>query len=214
MQQTTYSPIGSGKQRSRLKPWPYTDVIVTMCSADSINHTPCIVITHNPALNPKHGWKRVRAETKALAFRYGIDSSRVIYIPSTKRYPGEKPFMYERFIKRYMDTGAIPPDALILRDNGNAFTPKKLCGDSIFAKFELEDFPYPAAVHQYLSPNDNKLHGCKAQWYRDYHKYESGVEATFALMRLIDEGQRNCGKYFRHNILEVNESDLDLLFRE
>ena len=48
----TYSRIGSGKQKSVKKVKLYTDAIVTMISADGLNHTKCVLYTFNPRLSP------------------------------------------------------------------------------------------------------------------------------------------------------------------
>jgi len=55
-----------------------------------------------------------------------------------------------------------------------------------------------------LSPNDNKLHGCKSNWKEEYYKFESGVSASLRLMNPIDlESETNATTYFRNNLFNV-----------
>ena len=81
------------------------------------------------------------------------------YLKSTYHYWGECADMYEDFLRRY----DIERDVLILHDGGNAFKRRKV---SIFDSMGFANHEeYPSDIHQYMSPNDNKLHGCKAAWY-------------------------------------------------
>ena len=65
---TTFSPEGGGQQRAGSKTNLYTNAIVTMISGDGLNHTPCILYTHDPKMakeQKKTGrGKRVRTELK------------------------------------------------------------------------------------------------------------------------------------------------------
>jgi len=78
-----------------------------------------------------------------------------------------------------------------------------------------EHVTYPADVHQYLSPNDNKLHGCKAKWYQGYYEEEGEVEHSLRLMKLLDEETvANSKRYFDNNLIKVKKSDLDAMLGE
>jgi hypothetical protein len=69
---------------------------------------------------------------------------------------------------------------------------------------------YPTDVHQFLSPNDNKLHGCKSPWKEEYYNFENGVSSSLRLMNLIDlDTVKNSKTYFRNNLFNVKKSDLD-----
>ena len=95
-----------------------------------------------------------------------------------------------------------------MHDGGNAYKRGKT---SILETLGFKDHvSYPSDVHQWLSPNDNKLHGCKAIWHEEYYKFESGVSASIRLMSLIDlETEKNAKTYFRNNLFNVKKSDLD-----
>jgi hypothetical protein len=47
---TTFSPIGGCQQRADSKTNLYTNAIVTMISGDGLNHTPCLLFTHDPKM--------------------------------------------------------------------------------------------------------------------------------------------------------------------
>jgi hypothetical protein len=97
---------------------------------------------------------------------------------------------------------------LFLHDGGKAFKRQKT---SIFDNLGFKNHvTYPTDVHQYLSPNDNKLHGCKSSWEKEYYNFPSGVSSSFRLMNLIDlDAVKNSKTYFRRNLFNVKKSDFD-----
>lgn len=219
---TTYSKRGGGKQRSAKKVVSYTDGIITMCSADGVNSTPCWVFTHNPRFNPHQAntvrGKAILEDVESKCALYGIHRSRIIYLPGVgKYYVGEKPEMYERFLEHYasLDRGrTLPRSSLILHDGGNAF---KRGGQSIFPMLGFHNHEtYPALVHQFLSPNDNKLHGVKATWAKGYYKFEEGdsISPTLYLMQLLDKATPNCKQYFDDNLLKVKLSEVEHIIKD
>ncbi len=205
---TTLSPVGSGPQRADVSKHDHTNAIVTMISGDGLNHTPCLMFTHDPRMAPVQKntprGKRLRAELEAALKLYGITEDRIIYQKSEKHYFAESPEVYEHFLKHY----PIPKNVLILHDGGNAF---KRGGTSILEDLGFKDHAtYPSDVHQFLSPNDNKLHGCKATWHEEYYEFREGVSASLRLMNLIDlDTVQNSKKYFQNNLFRVRRSDLD-----
>jgi transposase len=76
-------------------------------------------------------------------------------------------------------------EVVFLTDNGGAFKDgdKKIIEEAGYGKQEF----YPAAVHQYASPNDNNLHGVgKAKWRSIFKDFEDDVAATVFLMAQFD----------------------------
>lgn len=205
---TTFSSKGGSKQRAKYKVNNYTNAIVTMISGDGINHTPCLLYTHDPKFNPEQKntarGKRIREELDEALVKYNINKNRIIYKKSDKNYYAESPDVYEDFLNHY----DIPKDFLILHDNGNAYKRAKV---SIFDSNGFKNHvAYPTDVHQWLSPNDNKLHGCKSTWYQEYYKFENDVSPSLRLMELIDlETVKNSKRYFQNNLFQVKKSDLD-----
>jgi 3-mercaptopyruvate sulfurtransferase SseA len=170
-----------------------------------------MLFTHDPRFNPERAsnihLRQEQKEAYDAAFReYGIDTDRVVYIEAKKNYCGESPKHYEDFLKYYN----VDKNVLILHDGGNAFKRKKT---SIFEENGYEKHvTYPSAVHQYLSPNDNKLHGVKARWKEKYYKFEDSISPSLYLMQLIDERTtEHSYTYFQNNLLGIVKSDLDYI---
>ena len=207
-EQWTLSSVGSGKQRSSMTVTINTDSIVTICSAGGGNPCPCICFTSNVRLsldqkNTARG-KAIRANLEEKLEFYNIDKSRVVYEKGSA-YTAERADFYVLATKMYFDSGKISPNALVCHDGGNAFKP---LGVSIFDGFGLDHVVYPAPVHQYLSPNDNKIHGIKSTWYHEYEDLDD-VCRTLRLMQLLDEEtERNSARYFRENIFNLKKSQI------
>jgi hypothetical protein len=204
---TTYSSRGGPKQKAIKGSGRITNSIVTNIWADGIDHTPCLLYTSDSRMAPTQcnttRGKGLRATFVALLEEFGIDEHRINYLKSTKGYRHESYEIYEHFLRSY----DLPSTSLILHDGGGAF---KKSGTSVF---EAEGLPnhvkYPSKVHQYLSPNDNNLHGCKATWLPDYYKFADDVSASLRLMQLIDQDTvENSKYYFERNLLLVRRSDL------
>jgi hypothetical protein len=205
---TTFSPKKGGQQRAASKVHLYTNAIVTMISGDGLNHTPCLLYTHDPKMskdqkNTERG-KRIRSEYEEALQRYNITGDRIIYTKSDKNYYAESPDVYENFLDHY----DIPKTDLILHDGGNAF---KRAKTSIFDNLGFKNHvAYPTDVHQFLSPNDNKLHGVKSTWKEEYYKFKDEVSPSLRLMQLIDlDTVKNSKGYFQKNLFNVKKSDLD-----
>lgn len=203
----TFSPKGGFKQKSKFKVDNYTNAIVTMVSGDGINHTPCLLFTYDPKFsrvqkNTERG-NRIHQELVTALEKYNITEDRIIYQNNNKNYYAESPDMYEHFLNHY----GVPKDTLILHDNGNAYKRRSV---SIFDSNGFQNHViYPSDVHQYLSPNDNNLHGCKSTWFEEYHKFENDVAPALRLMELIDlETVKNSKRYFQNNLFHVKKSDL------
>jgi len=207
----TYSPNGGRKQTSKTKPYAYSNALYAMISADGIDHTPSMMVTHDPNMtldqkDTPNGRARA-AYFKACCEEFDIDPARVVYIKSGRKWASECPEHYERFLSSH-STKALPKDSLIMHDGEGAFKRSKV---SIFPALGFPNhLTYPAAVHQWLSPNDNNLHGVKAAWSEDYPKFGCGVKSSLALMHLIDLAiPKHVKYYFLRNMIDVKRSDLE-----
>lgn len=219
--ESTLAEKGSGKQRSGTKVTVNTDAIVTMVCAAGGNPCPCVVFTSNVRLsvvqkNTARG-NAIRDHLIDRMTHYGIDPSRIVY-EAGKAYTAESSECYTLVIDKYLASGGIPPQALICHDGGNAFKP---AGVSIFDDYtvdgvenvKLDHAVYPSPVHQYLSPNDNKIHGIKSKWYLEYEELDD-VCRVLRLMQLLDQEMvANAARYFSENILNVKPSHIPLIVR-
>ena len=206
--ETTFSRIGSGRQWSKTKRLPNTNTIVTMISADGKNHTPCEMWSSAPRFARFDGDVQP-TPARAVKYEYlldrckfyGIGPKRIHFVKDGKAFTGETPEIYMEFLKD------VDRNARIFHDGGNAFKPK---GVSIFDTLGFKYHrQYPPSVHQYMSPNDFHLHGCKSTWYREYANFPDDVCATLRLMQLIDiDTIAHSKTYFQKNILCVKKSNV------
>jgi transposase len=104
---------------------------------------------------------------------------------------------------------------LFLSDNGNAFKDGE---ESIIEKNGYgKHMFYPACVHQYLSPNDNNLHGvAKMKWRAEITDFSDDVEATVSLMAHLDAVSKEVIKgWFKRNFFigagKVRDEDIAML---
>lgn len=149
-----------------------------------------------------------RARFVELLERYGISESRIHYTKSKDHYRGEKYSMYEDYLRRFN----FPKDDVFLHDGGPAYTRD---GVTVFdAEGFKTHFTYPTEVHQWLSPNDNNLHGCKEAWKLEVADLSDDPEGPLRLMQLIDlDAERHALHYFNRNIFHVTKSSLKNLMR-
>ena len=116
-----------------------------------------------------------------------IDEDRIVYVGSKK---GERrTFVKEsaRLVRIFFEHHQVEnlPSHVIFSDNGSAFWEE---GESVLVDvgFEKHEF-YPPDVHQFLSPNDNKLHGvAKQKWRKSGVDYRDDVKASIQLLMHLD----------------------------
>ena len=115
-----------------------------------------MLFTYNPAFG--------RDDAEKFFEKYGIDGTRVVIIaqPAGKKktYATESAPMVSAFFKYH----TVNKSDHIMSDGGKSFTWKKV---DIFADLGYNQHAiYPSPVHQFLSPNDNRLHGVAKQRWR------------------------------------------------
>lgn len=204
----TWAPKGSGPLMSNVPTFPHTSVIVTCPSGDGKLTYLSELWTSNIACRPFDG-DTLRLKVRALKYddflakcRYhNISPKRVHFVEDGSLYTAESPEIYMQFLAK------VDRNSVVFHDGSRAFKPK---GVSIFETMGFKNHvEYPSAVHQYLSPNDFHLHGCKAAWHREYPNFKDELSAMLRLMELIDINQANNSReYFQNNIFNVVESDL------
>jgi hypothetical protein len=186
-----------------------TNCIVTVVWADGINRTPPILFTYNQNFRwDRSSTPRRDAQVEHLRERlrhYGINKDRVFYIGKDKgekeTYAKESPALLRRFFEIY----GIPPGAVALSLNGNSFFENS---ESVLKALGFENHEcYPANVHQFLSVNDNRLHGTsKGSWRSSGVDHSDDVESCLMLLNHLDRDILKYSKYwFDRNILELKE---------
>ena len=117
-----------------------------------------------------------------------VADDRICYDGALKGERGTFRGEYSEMVTDYLDHVLEPlagEKILFLSDNGNAFKEDDV--SVIEKKGQGKHLFYPACVHQYLSPNDNNLHGvAKARWRSKITDFSDDVRATVALMAELD----------------------------
>lgn len=206
---TSFALCGGPQPKSAGGVSTYTNCIVTCVWADAKNHTPAMLFTLNPQFRRnRHATARRSRQVddldRCLEF-YCIKADRIVHIGKQKGekgcYASESPDLLRRFFEHY----GVPDGCTILSDNSKSFFEK---GEDILRKLEFQRHCcYPAPVHQYLSPNDNRLHGAaKKEWRESGVNFSDDVFASSYLLHLLDSHTKHVGKWFKKNLqLEAQE---------
>jgi hypothetical protein len=213
----TYAPIGGGQPKAGGAISQFTNCILTVVWSDGVNRTPPALFTFNGKFRldrvGRRAWIQDRDLLVSTLARYGIDAKRVLYVGAEKNesraYVSESADLLGRFFDLYQ----IPKQVVVFSDNGAAFFP-----DGVSALTPLgfaKHVAYPAPVHQYLSPNDNRLHGtAKARWRNSRVDFKNDVESSLMLLHDLDVDLTEYGEtWFRRNILDLNSKSARELIR-
>ena len=213
----TYAPAGGAQPKSGAAISQFTNCIVTVVWSDGVNRTPPVLFTFNGKFRldrfGRKAWEEEKEKLVDALTRFGIDSRRVVYIGADRRetrlYASESAELLHGFFALYK----IPPKVVVFSDNGRSFFPGGVSAleSSGFAKH----VPYPAPVHQYLSPNDNRLHGtAKTSWRNSGVDFKDDVESSLLLLNHLDVDLAAHGAtWFKRNILELNAESARELVR-
>ena len=181
-----------------------------MISADGENQTPSMLFTYNPKFNfktSKTSYAKLHNLHLKLALKkYKIDKKRIVFMKGNgKKYVGESYSIIKHFLSFYQKIGKVSASDLIFHDGGSSYKKQKV---SVFDELGFQNHEtYPVDVHQYLSPNDNNLHGCKSKWTEEYYKMKDSISPPLRLMQLLDlDTIKNSKKYFKNNILKVTKT--------
>jgi transposase len=188
----------------------YTNCIITVVWADGKNRTPPMLFTLNQKFRRDRNKTPKRDQQVDHLFSclslYNIAFDRVVYVGENTgekgQYTKECPHLIRLFFEHYK----VPSDATVLSDNGNSFYED---GDSVLEQLGFQNHDtYPANVHQYISMNDNRLHGtAKHSWRNSGIDHSDDVKSCLALLYYLDRDIVNHSKYwFNRNLLELEES--------
>lgn len=116
-------------------------------------------------------------------------------------YVSESTDLVHQFWQLYQ----VPNGTIIFSDKGKAFFPG---GVSVLEELGFQQHEsYPPAVHHYLSPNDNRLHGsAKQSWRHSGIDFTDDVESSLRLLSLLDSDIRNNGNdWWNRNMLKLTD---------
>ena len=170
-----------GKKISR-----YTNCLCTLVYSDG-TQSPCYCFTYNPAFAKKAGnSKRAVAHNKKRAElfkKWEIKEARVIYLKGESK--GSK-YVREQtdFLGTMLAGYERYPHHIMFSDNGNCFFKD---GDSIIEDLGKIHLRCAPEIHQFVSPNDNKLHAvAKRVWRTNRKDFSDDVDSTLHLMHCLD----------------------------
>ena len=202
--QRTYSPRGGQAPKLRAQLSRFTNCIVTCEWSDGVNRTPAILFTYNPEFRRDRNSTARRQDqvahlTECLENSH-VDPARVVYIGrssgETRTYVTESADLIRRFFEHYDDGADV-----VFSDNGKSFKEEDT-SVLVDAGFKRHVY-YPADVHQFLSPNDNKLHGAaKQKWRQSGSDFKDDVHSSILLLHYLDgpdEATRK--KWWRENFI-------------
>ena len=193
----------------------YTNCIVTVVWADGINRTPPMLFTYNPEFRRD---RKITARRAKLVQHLddclkemNIEEKRIRYVGNEKGesrfYVAEGPELLRIFFGYY----PVPKRSVILSDLGRSFVDQ---GKSVLLYLGFQKHVYyPAAVHQYLSPNDNRIHGtAKKAWRESGIDYTDDVKSSIFLLGYLDNDiQAQSKMWFDRNMIQLKESEVEEL---
>jgi len=212
---TSFSPRGGPQPMVVDNSSNFTNCIVTNVWADGENRTPSRLYTYNPAFRKDRNPTKIRLQQVAhldyCLGKYGISEDRIIYIGNQtkemRKYARECP----EIIRLFFSDFEVPTGCTIYTDEGNAFFDKdqSVLLETGFQKHKC----YPSKVHQYLSINDNPLHGTsKQQWRNSGVDFSDDVESCILLLHLLDINTVKHSKYWwNRNMIELTEEGVNEL---
>ncbi len=157
----SFAPTGGAQPKSHMAIAQHTNCIVTVVWSDGRNRTPPVLFTFNGKFRRdrvgRSVWIDERRWLDERLQNLNVEPWRVVYIGKdkneTRLYASESAELLQRFFELY----EIPDGVVVFSDNGKSFFPG---GASALKPLGFtKHVAYPAPVHQYLSPNDNRLHG-------------------------------------------------------
>lgn len=211
----SFAPKGAAQPMESSSISTFTNCIVTCVWADGVNRTPPMLFTYNQAFRlDRKSTKRRRAQVDhlhQLASQYNITLDRVVYVGKKKgekgHYVKECPELLRLFFKKY----SVPQSVTIYSDNGSSFFED---GASVLEILGFHKHKcYPASVHQWLSANDNRLHGTSKQSWRssDIDHFDN-VASSLCLLHYLDKDIVEHSKYwFERNMIILTEDGVEEL---
>lgn len=187
----------------------YTNCIITCAWGDGENRTPPILFTYNSAFRTDRNMTKRRKDQvdhlRECMDKYGISAERIIYVGNntneTRTYVKESPDLLRLFFGVY----EVPPDVTIYSDEGNSFFEEN---QSVLMELGFQKHRcYPPLVHQYISVNDNPLHGSsKGKWRNCGVDFKDDVASCLALLSFLDQDIVQHSRYWwDRNMISITE---------
>ena len=151
-----------------------------------------ILYTYNPHFRtdrmPTKRRLAISDEFSNIEKKYSVKDERIVYdgkmAKESRTFVREYDGMVRDFLSYLKDTLKAQEETY-LSDNGSAF---RDANGSVIEQLGFgKHIFYPGCVHQYMSPNDNKLLGAaKAKWLSICSSFGNDVECSVAKMNCLD----------------------------
>jgi hypothetical protein len=145
-----------------------------------------------------------------LARALDVKTTRIVYMPHMR---GKFVKESHEIIQQFLAQNKLDDVPTIFTDNGTIFAKD---GQSLIESAGYRHVYLPAAVHQYLSVNDNNAHGlAKARWRAKVVDHTDDVTSSLTLLKehgSIDEGTIE-GWFIRNYVLAVNNMETAMVER-
>lgn len=170
--------------------------------ADGANRTPPVMFTYNTLFKDEAAWKesamdgrgiritKIRRENidhfENIREEHSIASNQVMVLKRKKRttYCRESADILIKFFAIYKEK--LPKGCVIFRDAGDAY--KGFCDEMLHSGVVSEWIEYEPSVHEFLSPNDNPLHGiAKQRWRKSGHRGKDDVLSSMKLLKELGD---------------------------
>ena len=155
----------------------------------------------------------VRDHLQKCLLQYEIDSDQIIYVGTAKSEKRVYVPESAELLRLFFENLEIPDGCVVFSDNGHSFFDE---GNDVLLELGFaKHVQYPAAVHQYISPNDNRLHGAaKIKWRNVRIDYSDDVTACCSLLHFLNESISEVPTWFDSNMqLGTKTTDLGAVER-
>lgn len=144
---------------------------------------------------------------KQILRELNIDEGRVVVLDQPKG--ARKVYATEcaDFVSTFFALHTVNKDDHIMSDGGGSF---KVGNISIFEDLGYDrHVVYPAAVHQFLSPNDNRLHGvAKQRWRSAKIDFSDDVVSSLRLLSELDKMERQLVKQWFNINFQLDKEEV------
>lgn len=140
--------------------------------------------------------------------KFKIDKKRIVYVGAAQKEGRVYVPESAEILRLFFGENEIPEHGVVLSDNGKSFSHGGI--DTLLELGFERHVAYPAAVHQYLSPNDNHFHGAaKKKWRESGIDFSDDVLSCCALLHFMDDTTASVPAWFDAN-MQLGKRKTDL----
>lgn len=210
---------GRGKRnKAKMKISRFTNCVVTAVLSNG-KQLPSIMYTYNADFRTDRKESKRRNDKRAhlehMLSEFNISDDRICYDGKGVGEKGTFVREYNDMIRDFLEFHKREfegKNVIFFSDNGAAFKDGE---ESIIEKLGYgKHIFYPSCVHQFISPNDNKLHGvAKQKWRKMFKNFDDDVACSLAFLKCLDDvSEQTICKWWKTNFFldtgKVQEEDV------